>query len=428
MSAHLRAARIVGSALVIAIVALAAYLVLREPDLSIDAGYRDGEVERRLYVATSGQIEVYDIDEDHAYRGRLAIEASDKFKGIGASVPLGALYVTSDEREELICIDLVSHGIRWRRKHGRYPDSFAVAPDGRSLWLPLRKGEKWRWLHLDAATGEALADFEIPKSKKDRRYSRGEKRDHDGPPWTGSSGPHNTVMSANGERVYLEAMTVPYVYVAERESARRLGRIGPFSAGVRPFAVARDERFLYACVDGVLGFEVAELVLDGAPGDGSGEDDPADDDAPRGARSKRWPSLGTRIHTVELQPTAERVKALGRVEEWAHNTPSHGIGLRPSSSELWVVDGIHGELHVFDAAASPPTWLARVPLYERIGERGDRVQPGWISFAIDGRYVYSGTGHVIDAEARRVVARIAPSERLIEIQFADGKPIAAASR
>ena len=58
------------------------------------------------------------------------------------------------------------------------------------------------------------------------------------------------------------------------------------------------------------------------------------------------------------------------------------------------------------------------------------IQPhsGWISFGIDGRYVYPDGGAVIDSQTKQVVARIPTSEKLIEIDFRDGKPVKAGHR
>src|SRR5438552_12986076 len=69
-------------------------------------------------------------------------------------------------------------------------------------------------------------------------------------------------MNDAGTRAYLEVLTVPYIYVADARSPRVLGKVGPFTKGIRPFAVTDDERYLYASVDGLLGFEVAAIDRD----------------------------------------------------------------------------------------------------------------------------------------------------------------------
>ena len=69
--------------------------------------------------------------------------------------------------------------------------------------------------------------------------------------------------------------------------------------------------------------------------------------------------------------------------------------------------------------------VAGVPLYAKPEER---PHPGWISFSIDGRYAYPDGGAVIDTRTKKVVARLPTSEKLVEIDFLDGKPIKSGHR
>ena len=70
----------------------------------------------------------------------------------------------------------------------------------------------------------------------------------------------------------------------------------------------------------------------------------------------------------------------------------------------------------------PPKYAASVKL---------REQPGWITFSLDGKFAYPSTGEVIDTATRKVVAALADekgravhSEKVVEIHFRDGKPVA----
>jgi hypothetical protein len=78
-------------------------------------------------------------------------------------------------------------------------------------------------------------------------------------------------------------------------------------------------------------------------------------------------------------------------------------------------------LHVFDVTVMPPTHSATIRL---------RDQPGWVTFSIDGQHAYPSTGDVIDVTSRKVIATLSDeegkpvqSEKLLEIDFQDGKPI-----
>ena len=103
-----------------------------------------------------------------------------------------------------------------------------------------------------------------------------------------------------------------------------------------------------------------------------------------------------------------------------HGCPSHGIGLTPDETELWLTDAHNSRLHIFDARVMPPRQVAAIVLKD---------EPGWITFTIDGQYAYPSTGDVIDVKSRKIVAtlkddagRPVQSEKLMEIDFQEGQP------
>jgi DNA-binding beta-propeller fold protein YncE len=345
-----------------------------------------GPIERRLYVTNETGISVYDIDRGHAFLRRIDILNSGDYKGIAVSPQSGRLYVTSHRLDELICLDLSSDAIVWRKNVGPYADSHWVTPDGRRIYLPTRGDIFWRV--LDAQDGSEVA-----------RISTERGRNYDVDP-IGDIGPHNTWINRTGTRVYMEVLTVPYVYVADTATNEVLGKIGPFAKGVRPFAVADNERLLFANVDGLLGFEVAEIT--------------------------RAPWGGRVIHRAKARTPPERFAEIPEPPAVKpHSTPSHGVAVRPDQREVWVVDGVYGYVHVFNVAWFPPTQVASIPIF---ADRGERPHPGWIAFGIDGRYAYPDGGAVIDTATKQVVARIPTSEKLIEIDFQDGHVVAAGHR
>jgi len=73
----------------------------------------------------------------------------------------------------------------------------------------------------------------------------------------------------------------------------------------------------------------------------------------------------------------------------------------------------------------PPKHVADVALFK---DPSERPHPGWVSFSIDGKYAYPDGGAVIDAKTKKVIARIPTSEKLIEIDFRDGKVVAVGRR
>jgi hypothetical protein len=97
------------------------------------------------------------------------------------------------------------------------------------------------------------------------------------------------------------------------------------------------------------------------------------------------------------------------------------VGLTPDEREIWVTDAFNQRLHVFDATTTPPKQLESIKLKD---------EPGWITFSLDGQYAYPSTGDVIDTKTRKILLELKDetgaavmSEKMVEIHFADGKPV-----
>ena len=62
--------------------------------------------------------------------------------------------------------------------------------------------------------------------------------------------------------MYMSVLTVPWIFIADTRTNQVIGKAGPFGKGIRPFVVSNDEKYVYANVDWLLGFEVAEGKTD----------------------------------------------------------------------------------------------------------------------------------------------------------------------
>ena len=100
--------------------------------------------------------------------------------------------------------------------------------------------------------------------------------------------------------------------------------------------------------------------------------------------------------------------------------------MTPDEREIWVCDAHNRRMHIFDATVTPPKQIASIEC---------RDEPGWITFSIDGTLAYPSTGDVIDVKTRKVITqltdeegRAVSSEKLLEIDWADGKPIRAGNQ
>ena len=127
------------------------------------AAAEHGNVDRRLYVTDKSGISVYDIDNGHKLVRKIDLPGTGDYKGIAASPQLGKLYVTSYKGDELICLDLRTDAVVWKKKYGKYADSMAITPDGKTLYVPFREEDSW-WV-INAADGAVITKIPVAKGK-----------------------------------------------------------------------------------------------------------------------------------------------------------------------------------------------------------------------------------------------------------------------
>ncbi len=196
---------------------------------------------------------------------------------------------------------------------------------------------------------------------------------------------HNTIYGPSGNHVYLDDIASPWLYVSDAKTHTLVNKIGPFANFIRPFTINGKETLVYATVDSLLGFEVGDLTT------------------------------GKKLAHVEVEGWT-----MGPVRR--HGNPSHGIGITPDEKELWVADGHNMRVHV-SKAVTPYQQLTTIPVQD---------MPGWITFSIDGKYVYPSSGEVIDVKTRKILTTLedefhnnVASEKMLEIDFAGNKAVKA---
>jgi DNA-binding beta-propeller fold protein YncE len=201
-----------------------------------------------------------------------------------------------------------------------------------------------------------------------------------------NSGAHNTIYGQDGAQVYLAGLRSAYLMVAETKNHTISKEVGPFMASIRPFTINGKQTLCFVNVNGLLGFEVGDLTT------------------------------GKKLHQVKVEGFE-----IGPVKR--HGCPSHGIALTPDEKELWLADAANQRLHIFDATLMPPKQKESISL---------RDQPGWITFSMDGKYVYPSTGEIIEAKTRKIITSLqdengnpVQSEKIVEIHFNGKKAVAA---
>lgn len=250
----------------------------------------------RNYVEYGGVgILVFDIDNGYRFLRRIptwdvpAGQQPENVKGIVASAKTGRVYVTT--LNHMMALDAVSGKKLWDKTYEGGCDRLALAPDGKTLYVPQLEGPLWHV--VNASNGDVIASIET------------------------KSGSHNTIYSLDGTRVYMAGLKSPLLSIADAKSHKVVGTVGPFANVIRPFTVNGSNTLCFVNVNRLLGFEVGDI------------------------RS------GKKLYHVEVEGYQQ-----GPVKR--HGCPSHGIALTPDEKEIWLVDGANNAVHVFDATVMPP--------------------------------------------------------------------------
>ncbi len=295
------------------------------------------KVRQKLYVTNSSGDDVSVIDvATNKPIGR--IEVGPHPHGIAVPAKQDFILVTIEGTNpgQLVWIDPRTDKVTKRVPIGPAPNQLAVTPDGKFAYIPVNDGN---YEVVDVGSGKII----------ERIFTGGR--------------PHNTLCSADGKHMYLAPMGTPKkVTVADTATHKAVGEI-PFSNVVRPIALTRDEKRLFANVDGLVGIEVADIA------------------------SRKM------IHRVPAELPDSQTKAASR---------SHGLAIRPDQKEIWECDVEHFDVHVYDITGDKPKQIATIPI-------GSQVY--WLTFAPDGKTCYvsaRGNGEVaaVDAETKKIVSRI----------------------
>ncbi len=359
-----------------------------------------------IYIATPGdegaddQSGVIVLDADHDYRfvkripyGLAASEwPGPKISGMTSSIPANKIYVTTDGGS-MIAFDLKTDKIAWTFKGEKAPVKLqrrGAAADGcceRPYTLPGGKAllvasayNAW-WYLIDAVSGKELGRIDTPEAPRS----------------------HNLAVTADGKLAILATLSGPKegtagVAVVDLPN-RKVLRYIHFSDAVRPITINHDGSLVYANVNNLDGFEIADT------------------------------KTGQMIKRVELPGEMWKAKwADPNHQHFGHGLPSHGIGMTPDESEIWVTDSANDAWQIWDNPGDGrnPVYnpSKTVPIQQGIGS-------SWISMTNDGKTAFVGDGSVIDVRAHRVIATfkdeygrpIHSVEKVLAMTFRDGKLI-----
>src|SRR6476660_7152985 len=348
-------------------------------------------VRHLVYIATPGDngtdnqsgVVVLDADNDYSFLKRISYDLpaskmpGPKISGITVSLPLQMLYVTSDGWMK--AIDLTTDKVAWtfngesapvERTRGAASGCCErpwTLPDGKTL-LVGSSYNSW-WYYIDGATGKNLGKLPVPDSPV----------------------AHNLAVTADGQLGILGSMSSPKngkagVTVIDVPS-RKVLRYMTFSEMVRPLTINHDGSLVYVNVNDLIGFEIGDTKTG---------------------------------------------KVLGRYEipgnEWKGKGYSHGIGMTPDESEIWVADPFNNAWQIWDNPGD-----GRKPVYNasKMIKPTAGVVHSRISMTNDGKLAFIGASSVIDVKKHKEIAvmkdefgrRIVHTEKVLYLTFRDGKLI-----
>jgi DNA-binding beta-propeller fold protein YncE len=342
------------------------------------------------YVFPSNAIDVYDMDHAQKLVKTISLPAAaTDIRGAAMSPSTHILYVSyggdggSNGGGTVLAYDLPGEKTVWTHFYTEGIDSMALSPDGKTMYMPVGEASSTStWNVIETATGKILTTIEGGKS------------------------PHNTIVSLNGEHVYMGGRQASYLTVASTVTNQVIKKIGPLLSGtVRPFTINGKETFAFTTATGYLGFQVSSITS------------------------------GQVLYTVPVSGPFPYTPG-----QAGPSSPSHGISLSPDEKQVWVMDQPNSYVHVFDVSGLPATApkqiadikLTRKMIGSQVGCTYDCLREGWLQHTLDGRFMWVGdSGDVIDTTTLQSVANLEPlynSRVFLEVDWQNGVPVATSTR
>ena len=239
---------------------------------------------------------------------------------------------------QLLWIDAPSGEITDRITLGPRPNEHECTPDGKWIYVPCRTGGFW-WV-VDGEKKEVVTKIQT------------------------GGGPHNTLISSDGKRMYLSPQGDPArVFIVDVYDGHKiLGEI-PFGDVLRPCSISPDERYFFQNLNGLLGFEVAD---------------------------------------IKNRKVIARIRHRPLTDPHSDSERSHGICVRPDGKEVWSSIMADGVVYVHGIENGTFPRLTRIEM------------PGevyWIAMGPDSKYAYVSVRTtnqvvVVDCHTKRIVSSL----------------------
>jgi len=336
---------------------------------------------------------VLDAKANYAFVKRIPIQnlpapfAPEEVSAMMADPVTNMVYIST--RGHLIAMDLATEKFAWNNTYepGSCCERGQITPDG----LTLEVGSNLKDFHrvIDARTGAVKGVIQTPKSNFN----------------------HNMAMSADGKTVF-DAPNGVTMTVADMATMKATHTI-TFDDHIRVFVINHDASRVYANLNNLLGFEIADA------------------------------KTGKIIKRVEAPAEMWKAKwADPNLHFFGHGAPQHGVALTPDESEIWVCDDINNQMLIYDNEGQD-NWKLDPTKTIKLQHASN-----WITMGLDGKIAMSSSGDVIDVKSHKVVAQLKDeygnlihSEKFLEMafdnkghlmrtenQFAEGDPAAVESK
>jgi len=233
----------------------------------------------------------------------------------GRTVHINIEHIYSDDNGELIWIDAPSGKITDRITLGPRPNEHECTPDGKWIYVPCRDGGYW-WV-VDGEKKKIVTEIH-----------------------TGGQ-PHNTLISSDGQRMYLSPQgDSAKVFIVDIYKGHKIIGEIPFSDVTRPCAISPDEKYFFQNLNGLLGFEVAD---------------------------------------IKSRKVIARIRHRPLTDPYTDEERSHGICVRPDGKEVWSSIMVDGMVYVHKIGNDAFPEIAKIKM------------PGhvyWIRFNPDSKYAF----------------------------------------
>jgi YVTN family beta-propeller protein len=292
-----------------------------------------------LYVGNSGGDDISIIDLGSLKLvGNIKLGA-ERVHGVTVQPDGRRLFTTTEGDHALKIIDTATKKIIGRVQLQGRPNQVAVTPDGKYVAVPIRDGDS-----VDVVDVVQQKIVKVLPIKE----------------------PHNALNIGSNRYFYVSSMGSHEINVIDLEKMDYSAVI-PVGGRPRPFVVAPGGNTMYVALANLHGFVIVEIAAEKA------------------------------IQRVEMPAEHATLRSL------QHETPdtmTHGLGLTPDGTEVWVTSLMDDCVYIYDLKAKKIT-----------GRVVTGVGPNWVTFSPDGKYICvsnadSNDVSIIDIETRREVARI----------------------